>query len=865
MTADDVIWRPHPNSPQERFLASSCFEVLYGGQAGGGKRLRIDEPIATPSGWTTMGALRPGDVVFDADGRPCAVTFCSPVELAAEAWELAFSDGTTIECDGDHLWVTLTDAERDRIVRASDGWRAARRAGRPRRVSGRKSEVFTVAIAERNAARGRVIAPVPDVRGSVRATREIVSTLIVKGHRTNHSVENAAPLDLPAVELAVDPYVLGVWFGDGHSRSGHISGKDEEVFTEIAKAGFEVHPLSTPITRSVHGLSPLLRRLGLLRNKHVPQAYLRASIEQRVALLQGLCDTDGHATEKGSVEFTTTSAPLRDGMLELLASLGIKPSCREGRAKLWGRDISPKWRIQFWTELPAFRIPRKLARQKRDGFRGCHGRRYIVSARRVAPSPMRCIAVDSPTRTYLAGRAMIPTHNTDAMVMAPLRWCHEPTFRAAIFRRTWPELKRSVLERAWKYYPRLGAHPRDGGREWVWPSGAAILLASMERAEDRFNYSSAEFQFLGFEELSTFEEVQYTFMISRMRSSAGIPQRLRANTNPPPEDSPGAEWIPKRFGPWVYRSGHPETPPDFAGPFAAPGEVLHVIVDEETGESLYVPRGTEHALGRTFIPASLYDNPSVNPAEYEAKLRAAGTDPVTMLKLLKGDWFAGRRGKGSYFRLDWFHFGGKCHCGDVHPQKPERVRMRARIWDRAATEEQPGTDPDFTAGVLMSIDYEHKIWVEDVRHFRLGPGEVEKTIIAQAPLDGSDVTIALLHDPGQAGKYEMASYVRQLGGYHVVPIPVPRAGKLTIGKPWSGAVSNRRVFLVRAPWNAAFVKEHELVPNGKHDDQFDAAASGYRLLHGTHPSSSAGEATASGAEQKRAQGVPSMHRARGGF
>ena len=149
----------------------------------------------------------------------------------------------------------------------------------------------------------------------------------------------------------------------------------------------------------------------MLHNKHIPSQYLRSAKRQRLALLQGLMDTDGHCTKRGQCEFTTTSERLRDGVLELIRSLGWKPTWKKGNAILNGIRIGNKYRIQFWPDQPVFRLSRKATRQQsRRPTRSQW--RQIVSVEPVSSVPMRCIAVDSPSHLYLAGESMVPTHNT---------------------------------------------------------------------------------------------------------------------------------------------------------------------------------------------------------------------------------------------------------------------------------------------------------------------------------------------------------------------------------------------------------------------------------------------------------------------
>jgi phage terminase large subunit-like protein len=379
--------------PWQRFIVGSAFgwkradglrrfrNVYVEVAKKNGKALALDTPIPTPTGWTTMGELRVGDQVIDEGGRPTTVTFATEVMQDHDCYEVRFSDGTAVIADADHQWYTEELQHR--------------------------------------------------YRGSVKTTADLAATLAMRADGAlNHRIPVAKPLELPVADLPVDPYVLGVWLGDGDSMSAMLTVADQQILDEVAAAGVSVGAAYSSGGRTPRyllgsggrsqaarnaSLQADLRRLGVLGNKHIPAAYLRASADQRLALLQGLMDTDGHATSRGQSEFTTVRPQLRDGVLELARSLGLKPTCHRGMASLDGRVIGEKWRIQFWSrrELPAFRLARKRLRLRAAPGRPTRSmHRHIVSVRPVPSVAVRCIQVDSSSHLFLAGRAMVPTHNT---------------------------------------------------------------------------------------------------------------------------------------------------------------------------------------------------------------------------------------------------------------------------------------------------------------------------------------------------------------------------------------------------------------------------------------------------------------------
>jgi hypothetical protein len=264
----------------------------------------------------------------------------------------------------------------------------------------------------------------------VRTTDEIARTLTVRGER-NHHVPLPGPVQYPPrIDLPIDPYTLGAWLGDGTTTKAEITCCDTEILEQISGAGVAVRALSyaphlyriggVGRTRDVttgryarnNSLSSQLRNLGLLDGKYVPRSYLTAGVAQRLALLQGLMDTDGFVDDvAGRCEFTSTREVLADAVVELAASLGFRPFKTTGRATLAGVDCGPKYRVKFTPDRPVFRVPRKIVRQKAPEAH-FHRFRAIADVREVASVPVRCIQVASPRGVFLISKSFIPTHNS---------------------------------------------------------------------------------------------------------------------------------------------------------------------------------------------------------------------------------------------------------------------------------------------------------------------------------------------------------------------------------------------------------------------------------------------------------------------
>jgi hypothetical protein len=300
--------------------------------------------------------------------------------------EVAFSDGQVIIADLSHRWLTTSKSERKR--------------GRP---------------------------------GSVRSTREIAQTLRA-GDEWNHHVALALPARYPGQQLPVDPYVLGVWLGDGTAATAEVTvGRgDEQILDEIANAGYAVWKSSGERAFRIGGLSrrhvgrvrdPMtgqyalddsltseLHAMGLIGRKHIPEIYLRSSVEQRLSLLQGLMDSDGYIDDSGRCEFININEHLSDAVRELAAGLGLRPMKRKKRVTLYGVECAPGYQVKFTPHFSVFRLARKAVRTKRTG--SFHAFRSIVEVRQAEPHPVRCIQVSNPTGLFLAGPTFIPTHNS---------------------------------------------------------------------------------------------------------------------------------------------------------------------------------------------------------------------------------------------------------------------------------------------------------------------------------------------------------------------------------------------------------------------------------------------------------------------
>ena len=349
--------------------------VIIGGRPGTGKALALDTPIPTPTGWSTMGGLQAGDQVFDATGTPCEVTFATPVMHDHRCYEVLFDDGSTIVADADHQWFAYD----------FPAWKCFREAQYLTRPATYRSARYEQS--------GRHRLP------RVVTTQQMIDEGVHAGDdgRPNWYLPLARPLDLPDAELPVDPYALGRWLG-----AGDTVGPEAPIGRQHTQD--DAGPLRT-LTREAPSID--LQRGG---RTHIPAIYLRASARQRLALLQGLIDTNGHVERSRVFNLCLSDLPLLRQARALVCSLGHKPGpIQKGSVVLPEGGMTRAWRFAWTPPEPTVRMRGQGGRHQVSGRTM---RRSIVSIQPVPSVPVRCITVDSPDHLYLAGESMIPTHNT---------------------------------------------------------------------------------------------------------------------------------------------------------------------------------------------------------------------------------------------------------------------------------------------------------------------------------------------------------------------------------------------------------------------------------------------------------------------
>jgi len=340
--------------------------------------LALSTPLPTPNGWITMGEVKVGDFLIDEKGKPVEVAGVSPTFINRDCYKITFDDGSGIVADGDHLW---TVEEREKIKTYNWSW------------------------------------PVKTI-----STKELIPN--------KHFIYATKPVELEDKNLLIHPYVLGAWLGDGTTASAQFTAGAEDVeemrsiLENCGHTVFEARPSNHgAFNFTVASLRWRLNGLGLLGNKHIPKEYLRASYEQRLALLQGLMDTDGcYSTANNRCIFANTNLSLIESFIELIRSLGIRFVRTEIKANSrkfpsgQTYECQASVQISFTADpwMPIFKLSRKAEPQTEH--RIVHERRSkrhkILSVEKVSSVPVKCVVINSKSHLFLAGEGMIPTHNS---------------------------------------------------------------------------------------------------------------------------------------------------------------------------------------------------------------------------------------------------------------------------------------------------------------------------------------------------------------------------------------------------------------------------------------------------------------------
>ena len=344
-----------------------------------GKALADDTPILTRDGWKNHGDLAVGDEVIGLDGKFKKVIAVHPkcqLDVMVE-----FTNGERIQCHENHEWLLYDRGCGEERLRETKEYE------RQKLDSGTSGK---------------------------------------RGHRYRFQLPKREYIVGEEKELPLDPYVLGVWLGDGANKAPRISNpkQDEAIIDRIVAKGYPIRWKTQHKTTGVwyysFDIRKQLRAMGMCHSrkrteKHIPDAYLTASIEQRLELLAGLLDTDGTYTRKEKrYHYSTCDERLRDGFIQLISTFGWRANVTEYAPKVSSSGIVGRRTVYVIGFCPDREIPCELERKRNREF-AVHRAVSLKSIERVEPKQGNCITVEGDGM-YLAGHTMVPTHNTTLMM-----------------------------------------------------------------------------------------------------------------------------------------------------------------------------------------------------------------------------------------------------------------------------------------------------------------------------------------------------------------------------------------------------------------------------------------------------------------
>jgi predicted phage terminase large subunit-like protein len=381
---------------------------------------------------------------------------------------------------------------------------------------------------------------------------------------------------------------------------------------------------------------------------------------------------------------------------------------------------------------------------------------------------------------------------SDALLMAALQYVDVPKYSAIIFRNTYTDLALpgALMERAEEWLGGTEARWHDTIKTWEFPirrkgnifeNPAKLCFGYLNYPRDHLLYRSSEFQYAGFDEASILRWKQMMYIhTTRMRKLEGspIPIRTRMASNP--------------------------------------GGISHLQIKKR-----YIDLKTRKK-GVVFIPAKLEDNPYLNTKEYRESLSdKENLDAVTRQQLLHGDWEI--REAGRVFDSAWYKLTDT-------PPAPIEIDKVVRFWDMASTEpKKENKDPDWTAGCKMALTKQKLCYVLDLVRFREKPDYCEFKVKNIADRDGIDVKVRMEQEPGSSGVHSISTYSKILKGYDFGGV-LSTGNKMSRANPVASYASKGYMHLLNGHYVEDFLDEHDLFPDGEHDDQIDAESGAFQYL-----------------------------------
>lgn len=625
---------------QERMLAQNVDIKIGGGNRGGSKPLPVTTRVVTPFGYKPIGELKTGDILTGLDGGFQRVIY-NVNKGKLPCYKLKFIDGSEVESSYDHAWNVRRTcyASKKRHLNnldLKDDWTIYTTQMIVDFLDKKKSGELK---------HGHLIIPIADpVKFTISHPNDVIDT-----------------------------YILGLLLGDGcmiDTFTDHhnvmLSSEDDEILDYLRGCGYNLkHRSGYDYVIKCPEIVEKLKKFGLAGcksiSKFVPNVFKFGTIDERLALLQGLMDTDGTIDSRGHCSFSSISRQLAEDVKFLVSSLGGIATISKNKAgyKKDGEYIecNDVYNVYIKMKDPSslFRLTRKKDRCKPFNGGISEVARRIVDYEYVGEKECCCIRVSNTNSLFLV-EDFVVTHNTFSLLLEGLYDVENPHFNAVIFRREKPDLD-GIIDVHDQVYGQYGTFNRsDNDKAWYFNAGGKLKLNyyNDEYEDFKTRFQGHQYSYIGIDEITQMPYNKFKYMVTCNRNAYGIRNRIFGTCNPDPDS-----WVRKFLDWWIDpETGYPIKERD--------GVVRYCFMDGDDPNSIYwgdtrreVYEQCKHiidplwsdkyeSLGYvkeemfiksvTFVKAALEDNVKLLSSDPSYVANLAGQDEEQRMRDLDGNW-----------------------------------------------------------------------------------------------------------------------------------------------------------------------------------------------------------------------------------
>lgn len=721
-------------------------------------KLADSTPILTSNrGWTTHGDLKIGDYVYGLNGEPTKIIGISDKSNCNQL--ITFSNGSKILAHEEHLWTVSKRGNKNPLTITTSEIK--------------KDYQYT----EKNGKK-----------------------------RYRYHLPFIKPIQYPKTELPLDPYFLGLWLGDGSSTKPCIT-HDPKDIESIEHIPYKISTICTHTETGVkttyfshQGIIKKIKELHLYNNKHIPRIYLEACVEDRLQLLAGLIDSDGSVDKNGRVRFININKQLINDVFELCTGLGLYPYFHVRKKEDMNHyKRNSKYNIKSTHDAyvvgfqPKYSIPTQIPRKKINKT-PTHRRLAITDITTVKGEQGKCIEIENPDGIYLAGKQLIPTHNSKSSMVTlayPLWLIFQNPHLNILIVSNEASLAETFGIKLREYIKKYGAYfgvhlseSKHSSTHLMFEDKKG-LAGSIKLVGANGSITGRDADYIIIDDpYKGFEDITPTLLQKRIDwFDTIIEQRIESHTKLV----------------ILHTRWHSN---DLQGYFKKNRSEIYQFISfpaiKENGEQLWPEKYTIEKLEKK--------RENIGERLFQSIFQQKPIDDSS-----------------NFFDLNKFHW-----CAP--PEELTPIQM-CRGWDVASSD--PGKN-DFTAGVPMYLLNDNKsILITDFVHGQFGK-DTSQEIKNQIILDGHDNISIIETGVAAAGALLYDNWEQQLPGYFLErAIPVPNNSKADRATPLKDYIYDGHVYvdIQDNKLHKTFQDEFRAFPNGEHDDIVDAAAHVFNYIN----------------------------------